>query len=47
MREYDMPFGFCIPNSTNTWEAQYDMPLYTEQQIQEFVRFSSSLLRFS
>jgi GMP-PDE, delta subunit len=39
VREYDMPFGFCIPSSVNTWEAAYDMPLYDEQQIQEFVRF--------
>lgn len=41
VREYDMPFGFCIPNSVNTWDAQYDMPLYTDEQVQEFVRSSA------
>ena len=38
VREYDMPFGFCIPDSVNTWQAEYDMPLYTDAQVQEFVR---------
>jgi GMP-PDE, delta subunit len=38
VREYDMSLGFCIPNSVNTWEAEYDMPLYDEQQVQDFVR---------
>lgn len=26
VKSYDFEFGFCIPNSTNTWEAVYDMP---------------------
>lgn len=26
LRSFDFHFGFCIPNSTNTWEAIYDMP---------------------
>lgn len=26
INSYDFTFGFCIPNSTNTWEAIYDMP---------------------
>ena len=26
IKSYDFMFGFCIPNSTNTWEAIYDMP---------------------
>jgi len=26
IRSYDFDFGFCIPNSTNTWEAIYDVP---------------------
>ncbi|KAG8468504.1 hypothetical protein KFE25_013587 [Diacronema lutheri] len=26
IRSYDFDFGFCIPNSTNTWEAIYDIP---------------------
>ena len=26
VKSYDFNFGFCIPNSVNTWEAIYDMP---------------------
>jgi len=26
VKSYDFMFGFCIPNSTNTWEAIYDVP---------------------
>lgn len=26
IKSFDFSFGFCIPNSTNTWEAIYDMP---------------------
>jgi hypothetical protein len=43
-REYDIAFGFCIPNSVNTWEAEYDMPLYNAEQVREFVRPDSCLL---
>ena len=37
LRNYDFTFGFCIPNSTNTWEAVYDMPVNTEERIEEMV----------
>jgi protein unc-119 len=26
IKSFDFEFGFCIPHSTNTWEAIYDMP---------------------
>lgn len=26
IKSFDFSFGFCIPHSTNTWEAIYDMP---------------------
>jgi len=26
IKSFDFSFGFCIPNSTNSWEAIYDMP---------------------
>ena len=26
IKSYDFTFGFCIPGSTNTWEAVYAMP---------------------
>mmetsp|Transcript_45910 Transcript_45910/g.74907 ORF Transcript_45910/g.74907 Transcript_45910/m.74907 type:complete len:179 (-) Transcript_45910:861-1397(-) len=26
IKSYDFNFGFCIPNSTNSWEAIYQMP---------------------
>ena len=35
IRAYDFKFGFVIPNSTNSWEMIYDMPDFTEQELQE------------
>lgn len=32
IRNYDFSFGFCIPNSVNSWEAIYDMPELTDDQ---------------
>ena len=26
VKSYDFEFGFCIPNSTNTWDATYSLP---------------------
>ena len=26
IKSYDFNFGFCIPNSQNSWEAIYDVP---------------------
>lgn len=26
IKSYDFDFGFCIPNTTNTWDATYGMP---------------------
>ena len=37
VRVYDFPFGFVIPGSTNSWEAIYDVPSYTKEQIDEYV----------
>lgn len=31
IKTFDFKFGFCIPNSTNTWEAIYDMPELSEE----------------
>lgn len=27
IKSFDFNFGFCIPSSTNTWEAIYDLPV--------------------
>jgi len=37
LRNYDFTFGFCIPNSTNTWEAVYDMPVNSKERINDMV----------
>ncbi len=42
LRNYDFTFGFCIPNSTNTWEAIYDMPENSPKTIEEMVSSSAS-----
>jgi len=31
VKSFDFAFGFCIPNSTNSWEAIYDMPVLTPE----------------
>lgn len=30
IRSFDFPFGFCIPGSTNSWEAVYETPELSE-----------------
>jgi len=37
IRSFDFPFGFCIPGSTNSWEAVYETPELSEADVQEFV----------
>lgn len=37
VRKYDFGFGFCIPNSVNTWEAIYDLPQYKEAEVLDYV----------
>ena len=37
IKSYDFMFGFCIPNSTNTWEAIYDMPELPADLMQEMM----------
>lgn len=32
IKTYDFKFGFCIPNTHNTWEAIYDLPTLTEDE---------------
>lgn len=32
IKSFDFTFGFCIPNSTNSWEAIYDMPELTPEE---------------
>lgn len=31
IKSFDFSFGFCIPNSTNSWEAIYEMPELTPE----------------
>merc|ERR1712196_318932 len=37
IRSFDFAFSFCIPNSTNSWEAVYDMPEVTEEELQDMI----------
>lgn len=41
MKSYDFNFSFCIPNSTNEWEAIYDMPLLHEREVQSLIQAGS------
>jgi hypothetical protein len=38
IKSFDFNFGFCIPNSTNSWEAIYDLPELSKEQEDEIVR---------
>jgi len=37
LKSYDFNFDFCIPNSTNEWEAIYDMPKLAPTEIAEML----------
>ena len=38
LQSYDFTFGFCIPNSVNTWELIYSLPQLTEAEIEDMVQ---------
>jgi hypothetical protein len=42
LKSYDFNFSFCIPNSTNEWEAIYDMPHLSERDVQALVQSDAS-----
>mmetsp|Transcript_25280 Transcript_25280/g.86577 ORF Transcript_25280/g.86577 Transcript_25280/m.86577 type:complete len:185 (-) Transcript_25280:206-760(-) len=37
VRSYDFTFGFCIPGTTNSWEATYTVPELSDEEIKSFV----------
>lgn len=37
VKSFDFEFGFCIPNSTNTWEAVYDVPPLDDDLVEEML----------
>lgn len=37
VKSFDFTFGFCIPDSTNTWEAVYDIPSLDNYLIDEMI----------
>ncbi|KAJ9468868.1 Protein unc-119 [Diplonema papillatum] len=38
LKSFDFNFGFCIPNSTNSWEAIYDMPKLTPEEQEDLMK---------
>eukprot|EP01062_Namystynia_karyoxenos_P060186 TRINITY_DN51709_c0_g1_i1.p2 TRINITY_DN51709_c0_g1~~TRINITY_DN51709_c0_g1_i1.p2 ORF type:complete len:199 (+),score=81.49 TRINITY_DN51709_c0_g1_i1:120-716(+) len=38
VKNFDFNFGFCIPNSTNSWEAIYDMPRLPPEEEEEIMK---------
>ena len=38
LRSYDFTFGFCIPNSRNTWEVIYSLPSFTEAETADIIK---------
>jgi len=39
IKSFDFTFGFCIPNSTNTWEAIYDVPEMPPELLEDMIAF--------
>lgn len=39
IKSFDFTFGFVIPNSTNTWEAIYDVPELPQELIEDMIAF--------
>eukprot|EP00752_Nemacystus_decipiens_P009038 g8069.t1 len=37
VKSYDFGFGFCIPASTNTWDAVYQVPPLDDELIEEMI----------
>ena len=37
VKSYDFKFGFCIPGSTNTWDAVYAVPPLEEELINDMI----------
>ena len=38
LQTYDFTFGYCIPNSANTWELIYSLPKLSEEEIEEMCK---------
>ncbi len=37
LHNYDFTFPFCIPNTTNDWEAIYKIPTVTQEQTKDMI----------
>lgn len=40
VKSFDFNFQFCIPNSTNEWEAIYDMPDLADDEVEDMLKSS-------
>ena len=38
IKSYDMEFGYCMPDSVNTWETMITLPQLSEEEIAEIVK---------
>ena len=39
IQSFDFKFPFCIPNTTNTWEAIYDIPKLSPELVRDMIAF--------
>jgi len=37
IKSFDFTFGFCIPNSTNSWEAIYEVPALDDALVEQMI----------
>jgi len=38
VKGFDFNFGFCMPSSTNSWEAIYDMPKLSDEEVEDIMK---------
>ena len=39
IKSFDFTFGFCIPNSTNSWEAIYEVPEMSDELRRDMIAY--------
>ena len=49
VKSFDFTFGFCIPGSTNTWDAVYSMPALSDElsKSEKYYFYSNLVVAFN
>lgn len=44
VKSFDFKFGFCIPNTKNSWEVIYDMPNFSEKEKKKIINSDGEMV---